>query len=104
MWFAENLVDDHSVTVAHYLDIVDDGRPGFAAMGVSRSGAADRGAHTLANRLVGNPEGLAGLEILLGGLDLMVHAPVVVALTGAPASLHRVRAGVSTAMPRCTLS
>nr|WP_274518066.1 non-ribosomal peptide synthetase [Gordonia sp. KTR9] len=27
MWFAENLVDDHSVTVAHYLDIVDDGRP-----------------------------------------------------------------------------
>ncbi|MFE0751268.1 amino acid adenylation domain-containing protein [Gordonia sp. NPDC058843] len=27
MWFAENLIDDHSVTVAHYLDIVDDGRP-----------------------------------------------------------------------------
>ncbi|WP_238421559.1 amino acid adenylation domain-containing protein [Gordonia sp. 'Campus'] len=26
MWFAENLDDDHSVTVAHYLDIVDDGR------------------------------------------------------------------------------
>ncbi|MCR5977410.1 amino acid adenylation domain-containing protein [Gordonia jinghuaiqii] len=27
MWFAENLDDDHSVTVAHYIDIVDDGRP-----------------------------------------------------------------------------
>ena len=27
MWFAENLDDEHSVTIAHYLDIVDDGRP-----------------------------------------------------------------------------
>ncbi|MBY4575020.1 non-ribosomal peptide synthetase [Gordonia paraffinivorans] len=27
MWFAENLDDDHSITVAHYLDIVDAGRP-----------------------------------------------------------------------------
>ncbi|MDH3011658.1 non-ribosomal peptide synthetase [Gordonia alkanivorans] len=27
MWFAENLDDDHSITIAHYLDILDDGRP-----------------------------------------------------------------------------
>ncbi|MEO9330056.1 amino acid adenylation domain-containing protein [Gordonia aurantiaca] len=27
MWFAESLDESHSITVAHYLDIVDDGRP-----------------------------------------------------------------------------
>lgn len=41
-------------------------RPGFAELGVSRSGAADRRAHTLANRLVANPEDWATLEITPG--------------------------------------
>lgn len=36
--------------------VVEDlGRPGLAHLGVSRSGAADRRAHKLANRLVANP-------------------------------------------------
>ncbi len=34
--------------------IQDLGRPGLAHLGVSPSGAADRTAHRLANRLVGN--------------------------------------------------
>jgi len=64
--------------------IQDLGRPGLAAQGVGPSGAADRGALRLANRLVGNPEGAAGLEVTMGGLHLRAHAPVVLALTGAP--------------------
>ena len=47
------------------LALVEDlGRPGFADIGVSGSGALDRGALTLANRLLGNDEGAAGLEVL----------------------------------------
>ena len=48
--------------------VQDLGRPGLADLGVSRSGAADRGALRLANRLVGNDESAAGIEITLGGL------------------------------------
>lgn len=67
----------------------DDGRPGQAAVGVGRSGAADRTAYALANRLVANPPGLAAIETTLGGLELEVRgAGVLVCLTGAPAPLH----------------
>lgn len=65
--------------------IQDAGRPGFASMGVSPSGAADRGSYDLANRLVGNPAGAAALELVLGGLVVRAHGSVLVALAGAPA-------------------
>lgn len=67
--------------------IEDLGRPGAAALGVSTSGAADRGAHALANRLLGNSEQLATLEVLAGGLVLEAQAPTAIAVTGAPAPL-----------------
>ena len=41
--------------------IHDPDRPGFAHLGVSRSGALDRGALALAKRLVGNPITYAAL-------------------------------------------
>jgi biotin-dependent carboxylase-like uncharacterized protein len=63
--------------------VQDLGRPGFADLGVPRSGAFDRGALEVANRLVGNDAGAAGLEITLGGLHLRVDEPATVALTGA---------------------
>lgn len=64
----------------------DLGRPGHAAVGVPRSGAADRAALRLANRLVANDdEGAAGIEVLLGGLAVRAHGLRTVALTGAPA-------------------
>ncbi|MFT3854697.1 MAG: biotin-dependent carboxyltransferase family protein [Ilumatobacteraceae bacterium] len=66
--------------------VQDRGRPGWAHLGVGRSGAADVGAHALANRLVGNAEGLAALETS-GGLVLRCVAPALVAVTGAPAPL-----------------
>lgn len=65
--------------------VQDLGRPGHAAVGVGRSGAADRAALRLANRLVGNPEGAAALEVLLGGLAVRARGPLTLALAGAAA-------------------
>jgi biotin-dependent carboxylase-like uncharacterized protein len=58
-------------------------RPGLASIGVGRSGAADPGALRLANRLVGNDAAAAGLEVLLGGIELRFTTTAVVALAGA---------------------
>lgn len=64
--------------------VQDLGRPGFAHLGVGRSGAVDRPSLRLANRLVGNTEGAAGLELTFGGTTLRTTRPLIVALTGAP--------------------
>jgi biotin-dependent carboxylase-like uncharacterized protein len=67
------------------LTLVQDlGRPGWAHLGVTRSGAADRGAFALANRLVANVEHAPGLEVTLGGLALQAQEGTVqFAVTGA---------------------
>ena len=65
--------------------VQDAGRHGWARLGVGHSGAADRPAYELANRLVGNEPGTAALECTFGGLDLRLHTALVVAITGAPA-------------------
>jgi biotin-dependent carboxylase-like uncharacterized protein len=65
--------------------VQDLGRPGLAASGVGCSGAADRAALRLGNRLVANPEGAAGIETVLGGLALRAQRWLTLALTGAPA-------------------
>ena len=65
--------------------VQDLGRPGLAHLGVPRSGALDQPALRLANRLVGNPPGAAGLEITLTGCALRPRTAAVVAVTGAPA-------------------
>ncbi|MFI5690902.1 biotin-dependent carboxyltransferase family protein [Kribbella sp. NPDC051586] len=64
--------------------IQDRGRAGQAALGVPASGACDRTAYELANRLVGNLPGAAALEVTFGGLALHADADLVVAITGAP--------------------
>jgi biotin-dependent carboxylase-like uncharacterized protein len=63
--------------------VQDKGRDGHAGWGVGASGAADRRALRLANRLVANPEDAAALEVTLGGLAVRPDSDVVVALTGA---------------------
>ncbi|MFR9777926.1 biotin-dependent carboxyltransferase family protein [Micromonospora sp. MS34] len=63
--------------------VQDLGRPGYAHLGVPRSGALDPAALMLANRLVGNPANAAGLEITLTGCELRFSRAVTVALTGA---------------------
>ena len=63
--------------------VQDLGRPGHAALGVPRSGAADRAALRLGNRLVGNVDTAAGVEVTLGGLRVRAERDLLVALTGA---------------------
>lgn len=66
--------------------VQDLGRPGLAHLGVSRSGAADRRAHKLANRLVANPDDRATVEVTFGGLVARVRGgDVDIAVTGADA-------------------
>jgi biotin-dependent carboxylase-like uncharacterized protein len=76
------------VTRAGPLTTVQDlGRPGLAHLAVSRSGAADAASLRLANRLVGNPEGAAGLETTLLGAAVRLRSAAGsgrwVAVTGA---------------------
>jgi biotin-dependent carboxylase-like uncharacterized protein len=62
----------------------DLGRPGLAHVGVGGSGAADRRAHRLANRLVANPDDRATVEITLGRFAARVHGgDIDIAVTGA---------------------
>jgi biotin-dependent carboxylase-like uncharacterized protein len=63
--------------------VQDLGRPGYAALGVARAGAFDRTALQLANRLVGNADDAAAIEVTLGGLGVRLHASATIALTGA---------------------
>jgi len=67
--------------------VQDRGRPGWAAIGVPRSGAADRAAHDLANRLVGNRPEAATVEVTAGGLRVRAERTLLLAVTGAPAPI-----------------
>lgn len=66
--------------------VQDAGRPGFAALGVSASGAADRRALHDANRAVGNATAAAVLESV-GGAVLRFRGAGVAAVTGAVGAL-----------------
>jgi antagonist of KipI len=62
--------------------VQDLGREGFGPMGVSPSGAADAVSLRLGNRLVGNPEGAAALEMTLVGGAFRFTQSTAIALTG----------------------
>jgi antagonist of KipI len=79
--------DDNAMKViverAGFLTYVQDlGRTGFREFGVSTSGALDPFALRVANLLVGNDAGAAGLEITLGGLRLRFEDERIVAWCG----------------------
>jgi urea carboxylase len=65
------------------------GRIGYWDVGVPPSGPMDNLSFRLANRLVGNPDTAAALEITVNGPTLRFNTAAVVALTGAhmPATL-----------------
>jgi antagonist of KipI len=63
--------------------VQDLGRYGYQRYGVPASGAMDLFSLRAANRLVGNPDGAACLEMTLVGPRLRFLAPATVALTGA---------------------
>ncbi|MCL9799136.1 urea carboxylase [Pseudomonas sp. AKS31] len=63
------------------------GRLGYWAVGVPPSGPMDSRALRLGNRLLGNAEGAAALEITMSGPLLRFNCEAVVAVTGAPIAL-----------------
>jgi antagonist of KipI len=65
-----------------FTTVQDLGREGFGPMGVSASGAADAISLRLGNRLVGNAEGAAGLEMTLLGGAFAFTEGAVLAVTG----------------------
>ena len=67
--------------------IQDLGRPGHLRVGIPESGPVDREAFVLANRLVGNLDGAAGLECTLMGPRVEFTDERAVAVTGADMSL-----------------
>ena len=62
--------------------VQDLGREGFGPIGVSASGAADPVALRIGNRLLGNPEGAAALELTLVGGAFRFEIDTWLALTG----------------------
>lgn len=69
--------------------VQDLGRPGLAHLAVPPSGALDRVAAVLANRLVGNPDDAAVLETTMTGVGVSARSPVLAAVSGAPAEVTR---------------
>jgi len=63
------------------------GRLGYWAVGVPPSGPMDSRAQRLGNRLLGNEQGAAALEITMSGPILRFNCDAVVAVTGAPIAL-----------------
>jgi len=84
--------------LAHTMDVLDPGvqttvqdypgRLGYWHIGVPPSGPMDSLAFRLANRLAGNDEKMAGLEITFTGPTLRFNCDSVIAITGAPIEIH----------------
>lgn len=70
--------------------IQDQGRFNQTRLGVGSAGAMDQAAMHAANRIVGNPEDAAVIELLNGGLKAKVLAPIILSVTGAD-SLIRIK-------------
>ena len=66
--------------------VQDLGRFGFRRFGMPASGAMDSTALRLANRLVGNPDSAAALEMTIQGPELDFEHDAVIAITGADLS------------------
>ena len=63
--------------------VQDLGRPGRLRYGIPPSGPIDRTAFVVANRLVGNADGAAGLECTVMGPRFEAETPCAIAVTGA---------------------
>lgn len=74
-----------------YTTVQDLGRRGFARFGVPVSGCLDTFSARLANRLVGNDETCALLELTIMGPAMEIQADMDIALTGAvmPVTLNK---------------
>ncbi|WP_068087589.1 urea carboxylase [Novosphingobium rosa] len=75
------------------------GREGLWAIGVPPSGPMDDQSFRLGNRLLGNPEGTAGLEITVSGPSLLFNTPARICLMGADFGATLDGAGVARGIP-----
>lgn len=66
--------------------VQDLGRDGYSALGVAAGGALDTLSLRVGNRLVGNPDGAAALEMTLIGATLRFEGNAIVALSGGETS------------------
>lgn len=82
-----------------FTTIQDGGRFGHLTSGVGISGAFDRRALALANRLVGNVENAAALECLAGGFTVRTDCAIVAAVTGARGPVYLNNTEVGRAVP-----
>lgn len=80
--------------------VQDLGRRGQLRYGIPPSGPMDRVPFVLANRLVGNPDGAAGLECAYLGVRFVAEAACAVAVTGAgmPVTVNRQEAPAWTTL------
>ena len=62
--------------------VQDLGRPGYAHLGVSACGAADRFSLLAGNRLLGNPDGAPAIEMTLLGGTFVFDEATAIAVTG----------------------
>jgi antagonist of KipI len=80
--------------------VQDLGRYGYQQYGVPVAGAMDLFSTTVANRLVGNPDDAAVLELTLKGPELEFNGDTHIAITGA--DLSPTIGGTSTPLWKCT--
>jgi antagonist of KipI len=85
--------------------VQDLGRAGWGALGIPPAGALDPEALRIANLLVGNPEGAAGLEITFLGPTLEARGEIHLAVTGGefgpePGGVVRLRDGETVELRR----
>ena len=66
-----------------FTTVQDLGRPGWRKDGIPEGGAMDRYALRMANMLVGNEQGAAGLELTLVGPDMTAERDLLIAVCGA---------------------
>src|SRR5699024_1794138 len=68
-----------------FTTVQDAGRYSYQTLGFSPSGVLDYRAHKLANRLLGNEDNAAVLEMTLHGAELLAQKDVVISTSGAEA-------------------
>lgn len=81
---SETQVNAITIKKAGYQNSVQDlGRQGWRHLGVAQCGALDAPSLILANQLVGNPVAAAGIEIVIGSLEIEFHRDSWFAFCGA---------------------
>jgi len=77
----------HFINSAGYCSVQDQGRFGFADLGVPYSGAMDQFSYILANKLLRNTEDSAALEIAITGPTMVFEMATRIVFTGARAEI-----------------